>query len=89
MKQRVSRNPAYRNTKILMSVQDLIKTTKSRAFRILYRAWRRSGYRFKYVPTVDRIDILGDYTSRNVQWLTMSQSTIKKNTVDKRRKEEV
>lgn len=47
------------------------------AYQQLHRAWVRSAYARKLMPSIDRIDTQRGYIRGNVQWLSTSEHAIK------------
>lgn len=43
-------------------------------FPVLWRAFKRSGFRSDLLPSLDRVDSLGDYTWDNVEWVTWKEN---------------
>lgn len=48
-------------------------------FERLYSFWQRSGWKRQFAPSIDRIDNSRGYTRDNMQWLTNSANTRKRN----------
>lgn len=47
-------------------------------FRKCYIIWKKSGYRNKFAPSIDRIDSSKGYTTENMQWLLLTQNCSKR-----------
>ncbi len=48
-------------------------------FEYCYSVWKRSGFKNKFAPSIDRIDSKKGYTPENMQWLTFSVNCQKYN----------
>lgn len=78
--QRVKTKKSYigRGTIVEIEREEFINfSIKDRCFKKLFRAWVLSGYKPRLIPTVDRIDNNGNYSLRNIQYLTMVDNTKK------------
>lgn len=61
--------------KLNITREDFInKFINCKKFKQLYKEWQESNFCYKKVPSVDRIDVDGDYTIDNIQILTHSQN---------------
>lgn len=56
-------------------------------FKEVWFQWKTSGYEYRLTPSIDRIDNDAGYTLDNMQWLTVSDNTRKRNGDDLRRPE--
>lgn len=54
----------------------------------MYKSYLKHYIKNNGDTTIDRICVLDDYSKSNCQWLTRSENTIKRNTIDKKYKEQ-
>lgn len=65
----------YYNGKIYCTKNEFLsKFLNDKTFNKLFIEWQKSGFQYKYAPSVDRIDVTLDYTIDNIQFLTHSQN---------------
>jgi hypothetical protein len=48
-------------------------------FEKCYKIWKKSGYKNKFAPSIDRIDSQKGYTAKNMQWLVFTDNCKKYN----------
>ena len=48
-------------------------------FMKMHKEWEESGFKRKFIPSIDRIDNDGGYALDNIQWLTLSENSAKDN----------
>ena len=74
IQQRCNNRPSYEGKMGISRRSYIDLVMKSPQFDHIYKQWQASNYQQKYLPTTDRIDVLGKYTKKNIQFLTLSEN---------------
>jgi len=65
----------YQNKKILPRAAYYLWSQNNREFHKLFDDWTASNYDRKLTPSINRIDSAGDYTLKNMEWITHSENS--------------
>lgn len=70
----------YKDRKLLSKDDWAVWTSHNmKKFMTLYKNWQENGYKLSDSPSIDRIDNSRGYEFDNLQWLTFSQNSRKRN----------
>ena len=81
---RLKHYPTYKTRKINFTKKEFLDYLPSTPYLKLHKEWVKSGYQFRFAPSVDRIDNDGDYTLDNIQIITLIENVNKRNHFDRR-----
>lgn len=75
MRGRIRCDPAYKWLPILPRRVFYRWALEDPTYRVLFRAWEKSGYQLKVSPSIDRINPNLGYVIGNIRWLTHSDNS--------------
>jgi len=78
IKRKVNYHKCYVNRRLEFSLNEFLKFSfHDKSFNNLFKAWKNSNYNHIIAPTVDRIDNDGNYTIKNIQFITKRENSKK------------
>jgi len=79
MRARAGKPGSYLHVKLLFTKDELTKYFEDHweHYMALYTIWKKSGFKFKYTPSIDRIDNKGHYSVDNIQIIPQWQNAQK------------
>lgn len=80
IKSRCANESKYKNRNIqcMFEKTEFVDFIKDREdYKVVFEKWKESGYEYRLIPTVDRIDSKGHYELNNIQILSQSDNSFK------------
>ena len=88
MTQRVKHYKNYKGIKLLVSPKKFLTwINRTKKYLSMYKTWKKSNFDNKLTPCIDRVNNLGNYSLKNIQLLTKSENSSKRNSIDFPQKE--
>lgn len=69
---KLKRAKEYYGKKFCTKEEFLNKFLENKKFLILYIEWQQKNYEFKFTPSINRINVKGDYSIDNLEFITYS-----------------
>jgi len=76
---RIKKDDTYKKRKLFFTFEEFKKIAeKSDSLIRIYKNWVKGGFKYKYRPTLDRINNDKNYTLKNIQFITGSENSKKR-----------